>query len=229
MAWKVLVLAAVAMLVTAAPAYAHSKGKGVVVEEEHTVTPYKDDGYAIKPPEPQSLGGDFELEDTSGNTVTRETLKGKWSLIYFGYPSCREACPTALENMTQALIQMGSEAEAVQPLFIDFSMEKPDPKGVAQFVSNFHPKLKGLVGSRAQIFTLLRLFKVRRDYGNEFYSTKETGPRIDHTTYFYLVDPSGVTRTYFYHTLTPDKMAAAMREQMARVQKDAGAGQPAVK
>ena len=125
MAWKVLVLAAVAMLVTAAPAYTHSKGKGVVVEEEHTVKPFKDDGYAIKPPEPQSLGGDFEIEDTDGNTVTSETLKGKWILIYFGYPSCREACPTALENMTQALIQMGSEAEAVQPFFVDFSMQRP--------------------------------------------------------------------------------------------------------
>ena len=223
-----LVAAAVA-LAAASPALSHSKGKGVVVEEEHTVTPYKDDGYAIKPPEPQSLGGDFEIEDTDGNLVTSETLKGKWFLIYFGYPSCREACPTALENMTQALIQMGSEADGVQPLFVDFSMEKADPKGVAQFVGNFHPKLKGLVGSRAQIFTMLRLYKVRRDYGNEFYSTKETGPRIDHTTYFYLVDPSGVTRTYFYHTLTPEKMAAALREQMALSQKDAGAPTPAVK
>ena len=169
---KAFFLVAAAMVAATGPAFAHSKGEGVVVEEEQTVTPYKDDGYAIKPPEPQSLGGDFELEDTSGNVVTSATLKGKWSLIYFGYPSCREACPTALENMTQALIQMGSEAEAVQPLFVDFSMEKADPKGVAQFVGNFHPKLKGLVGSRAQIFTMLRLYKVRRDYGNEFYSTK---------------------------------------------------------
>ncbi len=229
MNWKVLVLAAAAMLAVAAPAFAHSSGKGVVVEEEHSVAPLKDNGYAVQPPEPETLGGEFELKDTSGNIVTNESFKGKWTLIYFGYPSCREACPTGLENMTQALIQMGSEADAVQPLFIDFSMERPDPKGVAQFVSNFHPKLKGLVGSRAQIFTLIRLFKVRRDYGNEFYSTKETGPRIDHTTYFYLVDPSGVTRTYFYHTLTPEKMAAAIREQMARPQKDAGTPPPAVK
>ena len=229
MTWKVPVLAALMVAVYAGGALAHGSGKGIVVEEEHKVTPSKDDGYAVTPPEPESLGGDYELNDTSGAAVTNKTFEGKWALIYFGYPSCREACPTALENMTQALIQLGADADNVQPLFIDFSMEKPDPKGVQQFVGNFHPKLKGLVGSRAQIFTLVRLFKVRRDYGNSAFSTKETGPRIDHTTYFYLVDPSGVTRTYFYHTLTPEKMAATLREQMARPQKDAAAPQPAVK
>ncbi len=229
MSWKLPAIVVMAFFAYLGPVYAHSSGKGVLVEEEHKVTPSKDDGYAVKPPEPETLGGDYELNDTAGAAVTNTTFKGKWVLIYFGYPSCREACPLALENMTQALIQLGAEADNVQPLFIDFSMEKPDPKGVQQFVSNFHPKLKGLVGSRAQIFTLVRLFSVRRDYGNSAYSGKETGPRIDHTTYFYLVDPSGVTRTYFYHTLAPEKMAALLREQMARTQKDAGAPQPAVK
>lgn len=210
------------LTVLSVPVLAHSKARGTIVEETYTATPYSEDGYATKPPEPASLGGVYELSDTSGAAVTNETFKGKWALYYFGYPSCREACPTGLENMTQALIQLGSEADQIQPLFVDFSMEKADPKGVQQFVSNFHPKLKGLVGSRAQIFEIVRLFKVRRDYGNSAYSSKETGPRIDHTTYFYLVDPAGVTRTYFYHNLAPDKMAAAIREQMARPQKDAG-------
>lgn len=226
---KLATLAAFALLCSSTGGLAHSSGKGIVVQEEQTITPSKDDSYAEKPPAPESLGGAFELKDTTGNSVTNESLKGQWALIYFGYPSCREACPVALENMTQALIQLGHDGDSVQPLFIDFSMERPDPKGVQQFVSNFHPRLKGLVGTRGQIFELVRLFKVRRDYGNAAFSTKETGPRIDHTTYFYLVDPTGVTRTYFYHTLAPEKMAAALREQMALAQKDAGAPKPAVK
>jgi protein SCO1/2 len=227
---KTMLMTAVFLALSAGPLLAHSKGKGVMVDEQHTVTPTDQEiAYTEKPPEPETLGGEYELKDTSGSVVTNETFKGHWALIYFGFPSCREACPTGLENMTQALIQMGSEADQVQPIFIDFSMEKPDPKGVAQFVSNFHPKLKGLVGSRAQIFNVVRLFKVRRDYGGGGYSSKETGPRIDHTTYFYLVDPSGVTRTYFYHSMAPEKMASAIREQMARPQTDAGVSQPAVK
>lgn len=215
-------VAAALVLAGTAHCFAHSAGKGIVVEEQQTIEPSKDDGYAVKPPEPETLGGAFELKDTAGNVVTNDTLKGRWALIYFGYPSCREACPVALENMTQALIQLGSDGDRIEPLFIDFSMERADPKGVQQFVSNFHPRLKGLVGTRGQIFEMVRLFKVRRDYGNSAFGMKETGPRIDHTTYFYLVDPSGVTRTYFYHTLPPEKMAASIREQFARPQKDAG-------
>ncbi|GEO17693.1 hypothetical protein MAE02_53890 [Microvirga aerophila] len=111
---------------------------------------------------------------------------------------------------------LGPDTDEVQPLFVDVSMEKPDIAGLAQFVSNFHPKLVGLTGTRAQTFAVVRDFKVRREYAMTNYSTKETGPRLNHTSYFYLVDPEGVTRAYFYHNLSPERMALTMRLHLKR-------------
>jgi cytochrome oxidase Cu insertion factor (SCO1/SenC/PrrC family) len=132
-------------------------------------------------------------------------------LIFFGYTGCREACPTGLVTMTKALESMGPDADRVQPLFIDFSPEEPDLKGLAQFVGNFHPRLIGLTGSRIQISDAIRQFQVRREFKATNYSRKETGRRIDHTTYLYLVDPEGKTRAYFHHRRAPEEMAASIQ------------------
>jgi protein SCO1/2 len=116
--------------------------------------------------------------------------------------------------MTQTMNALGSDAEHIQPLFVDFSMEEPDVPGLAQFVDNFHPKLIGLTGTRAQTFGIVREFKVRREYTMTNYSLKETGRRINHTTYFYLVDPAGKTKAYFSYDLTPEQMVTAIRHHV---------------
>jgi cytochrome oxidase Cu insertion factor (SCO1/SenC/PrrC family) len=162
-------------------------------------------------PAAQTLGGSFELVDHTGSTVTERSFRGQWMLIFFGYTGCREACPTGLVTMTKALEVMGPDADRVQPLFIDFSPEEPDLKGLAQFVDNFHPRLIGLTGTRIQISDAIRQFKIRREFKAANYSSKETGRRIDHTTYFYLIDPEGRTRAYFHHRRAPEEMAASIR------------------
>jgi protein SCO1/2 len=184
---------------------------GEVLSERQTLVPASKDYVA---PDPHSLGGHFELTDHNGRAVEDTTFRGRWMLIYFGYPGCREACPVALLTMTQALDAMGQDADQIQPLFIDFSMEEPDLKGLGQFVGNFHPRLLGLAGTRAQTFAAVRQFKVRREYMHANYSEKETGPRIDHTTYFYLVDPNGITQAYFYHDQPVESIIADIRQHV---------------
>jgi protein SCO1/2 len=188
-----------AQILGATPAFAH---------ESHGSTDRAEDDVL---PDPATLGGPFTLTDHTGRPVTDRTFRGGWMFIYFGYTGCREGCPTALVSMTQALEELGPDADRIQPLFIDFSMEEPDLPGLAQFVSNFHPRLIGLAGTRAQTFAAVRQFKVRRDFQFGNYSPKETGSRIDHTTFLYLVDPNGVTRAYFHHAMPADEMAKAIR------------------
>ncbi len=170
--------------------------------------------YESEPPRPQTIGRPFELMDHTGKTVTNASYPGKWLVLFFGFAGCREACPTGLDNLSAAMDALGSDADQIQPLFVDVSMEKPDIAGLAQFVSNFHPKLVGLTGTRAQTFAVVRDFKVRRSYAMMNYSSKETGPRLNHTTYFFLVDPEGVTRAYFYHNIAPEEMAETISSHL---------------
>jgi protein SCO1/2 len=169
---------------------------------------------AYKGPAPHELGGPFTLVDHEGREVSPETWKGRYLLMFFGFVGCRESCPTGLTNMQGALELMGKEGERIQPLFVDIDMIRPDQSALAEFVANFHPRLVGLTGSRKQIFAVCRDFRVRRDFQHNYFSKKETGARINHSTYFFLVAPDGRTLTYFYHNLPPERMVAELRRHM---------------
>ncbi|MDB5634344.1 MAG: copper-binding protein, partial [Tardiphaga sp.] len=45
---------------------------------------------------PASIGGPFQLTDQAGQTVTDKNLKGKPTLIFFGFTHCPDVCPTSL-------------------------------------------------------------------------------------------------------------------------------------
>ena len=50
-----------------------------------------------------TLGGDFEMDSTLGKTVSLRDFEGKLLLIYFGYTSCQDVCPTTLTVIKQAV------------------------------------------------------------------------------------------------------------------------------
>jgi protein SCO1/2 len=204
------------MLGGAAPASAHSKLFGApMAEKDAMIERTEPKGY--RPPDVKTLGGPFELTDPKGQTVTQDSFPGKWILLTFGFPGCRESCPIALDSLSKALEIMGPEAEALQTLFVDISMDrKPDHKAMAQFVSNFHESIVGLSGTRAQVSAMVRNYKIRREYGHVMVSTRETGPRIDHSTFVFVIDPQRRTRSFFYHDLPAEKMVDHIRKAFAQ-------------
>ena len=54
------------------------------------------------------LGGPFELIDQDGHKFTQEDLKGKYTLLYFGYTYCPDVCPTELTILAEALDKLAS-------------------------------------------------------------------------------------------------------------------------
>lgn len=213
---SVLMAIAVTASVTAlaagpTPGVAHGNHiRGQIVKEQTNATPTT----AYAAPEPRTLGGAFDLIDHNGKTVTERSYPGRTLLVYFGYAGCREACPIALDSLSRALEELGTDADKVQPLFVDIDMAGPDLKGLTQFVGNFNSRLVGLTGSRKQMHHMLRIFKVRRDYGHPGNGKRETGPRIDHTTYVFVVGADGITRNYFYHNLPSEKMVQLIRQEL---------------
>ena len=202
------VAAAIAALCLAAGGAAAHQPRGELLQQRLKLE-RADPSY--RPPDPAKLGGPFTMTDHTGREVTHDTYRGKLSLMFFGFHGCRESCPTGLDKIAPMMELLGADAAKVQPVFVDVSMGREDLKGLAQWVSNFHPSLVGLTGTRAERFEIVRLFQVRREYKHNTYNPKETGPRLDHSTYFYVIDTEGRTRSYFYHTLSPEEMAAAVR------------------
>ena len=157
------------------------------------------------------IGGPFELVDQDGQRATQESLKGKWSLIYFGYTYCPDVCPTSLSVMTQALDQIGPLAERITPVFITVDPERDTVAQLAAYHEHFHPSFVMLTGTPEQVRDAARTFRV---YYRKAESESSTEYLMDHSSITYLMGPDGAYVTHFGHDATPEGMAATLREKL---------------
>src|SRR5262245_54546600 len=63
------------------------------------------DGTAYEPPRPLP---EFALVDQHGAPFGRERLEGRWSLVFFGFTSCPDVCPTTLALLAQSEKTLGA-------------------------------------------------------------------------------------------------------------------------
>ncbi len=161
---------------------------------------YGDDSPVI-----DGLGGRFFLTNHLGQTVTEQDMKGKYSLVFFGYTSCPDVCPTSLTVLTQALQQMGVLAEQVQPYFISVDPERDTVKLLRNYVSYFDQRLIGLTGSEQMIKRVADQFRVKYEKGPRDKSDSSLYT-MDHTASLYLMAPDGSFVTKFANGITADAL-----------------------
>src|SRR6516225_10562880 len=129
-----------------------------------------------------SIGGPFTLTAADGRTVTDQTYRGKWLLIYFGYTSCPDACPTALNNMGVALDRLGAETAVVQPIFITVDPKRDNREALAEYLKSFDPRIVALTGTADQIVTVVKEYRVYVS------AHSESGDYlVDHSSLYYLM------------------------------------------
>lgn len=154
------------------------------------------------------IGGPFTLTSADGRTVTDQTYRGKWMLIYFGYTFCPDACPTALSNISVALQKMGSEADKLQPLFITVDPKRDTRQVMSAYLESFDHRIVGLVGTQAQTDAVAKTYRVyfepHKDGGDNYL--------IDHSVYFYLMDPDGKFVDVIEGVTPGDQMAERLQE-----------------
>ena len=145
------------------------------------------------------IGGPFTLVDQHGREVTDKDFAGRFMLVYFGYTFCPDVCPLSLSNMVQAVALLDPERDTVAQM--------------AQYAPLFDPRLVALTGSADQIKQAAKAYRV-------YYSKVENGDAgdylMDHSAFIYLMGPDGRYRRHFGHDAAPDKLAEALRTELAK-------------
>jgi protein SCO1/2 len=163
---------------------------------------------------PVTIGGPFTLMAPDGATVTDQTFRGKWLLVYFGYTFCPNTCPMTLNEIATALEKLGTDAAKMQPLFITVDPQRDTREVLEQYTRSFDPRIVGLTGNPQQIDAVIQ------EYGA--YSVRHmTGPGpedyvMDHSTYLYVMDPGGKFVRAFDADTPGDRIADALRELLSQ-------------
>lgn len=128
--------------------------------------------------------GHFELVNQDGKVVSEADLKGKWSLLFFGYRYCPDVCPTTLAELNRTVRLLGDAP--VQVVLVSVDPERDSPAELKEYVKYFNPAFTAWTGNAAQLSQLaeeLHLFYARQEQSGAPYL-------MDHSAQIVLIDPA---------------------------------------
>jgi cytochrome oxidase Cu insertion factor (SCO1/SenC/PrrC family) len=182
---------------------------GIVAYDFSALFPTGSDGEQVAPVD---IGGPFTLTDQTGATRNAEDFRGKLMLVYFGYTYCPDACPTALQDMSQAIDLLGAKGDAVQPIFITIDPARDTVEQMKLYAENFHPRLIALTGTPEQIAAAARGYRVYYQKGHA--ASGSTDYLMDHSSYIYLMGRDGRYVSHFSPGITAQQIAVAIEKRL---------------
>ncbi len=133
----------------------------------------------------------FSLRDQQGRPFTRDNYRGQWSIVFFGYTSCPDICPTTMGNMDRL-----SRAEGMPPTQFVFHTVDPrrdTPEKLAEYVSYFNEDFIAVTGDKDEIDKFAEPLGVIYDFEGD---TASDDYIVTHFAAVYIIDPKARLRAY---------------------------------
>ncbi len=140
------------------------------------------------------VGGNFEAVFTNGTPITQEDLKGRPHVMFFGFTHCPDVCPTTLYEAGQWLEALGEDGNKLDVYFVSIDPERDTAPVLAEYLTAFDKRIKGITGSVEQINRMVKKWHVfvEKDGGGEDYN-------VNHTATTFLMNSKGeFVRTISY-------------------------------
>ncbi|MEB4591039.1 SCO family protein [Candidatus Thiothrix sp. Deng01] len=170
-----------------------------------------DEGSTVVPVVAGKFGGDFTLMQGS-KPVSLNDFKGKVVVMYFGYASCPDICPTTLSIIASGLKELTpDELAQVQPIFISVDPERDSGDKLMAYATHFHPSFIGITGSPQQVQ------QAAKQYGAYFAKvpgTSAMGYTVDHTSQTYLVSKDGQYVKILPHNISKKDVVESIRDAL---------------
>lgn len=108
----------------------------------------------------------LELTTHDGATLTERKLHGNVTLLFFGYTSCPDACPTTMTTLRAALGELPADQQAqVTVLFVSVDPERDTPARLAAYAGYFGPRFTGATTDIPRLRQLASRYGTTFDYG----------------------------------------------------------------
>lgn len=129
---------------------------------------------------------EWRLTDHDGREVAAADWLGRPAMVFFGFTWCPDVCPTTLSDISLWLEELGSEADQLVVALITVDPARDTPAALADYLSSFDPRIRGLTGSRAEIGQAAESFRVKYER-----VPQEGSYTMNHTAGVFLFDDGG--------------------------------------
>ncbi len=146
----------------------------------------------------QANGARFDLAAEQGKVV----------LIFFGYTSCPDVCPTTLSDWIHVRRALGADAAKVRFVFVSVDPERDTPEVAQQYVRKFDSTFVGLSGTEAEIEAMKQAWGIGAFPEGD---TRRPGYTVAHPAHTFLVDRAGRLKYLYEPGVRGEELAQDLR------------------
>ncbi len=156
---------------------------------------------------------EFALLDHHGERFDRQSLRGRWTLLFFGFSRCPDVCPTTmalLGRFAETLRGLPEQADT-QVVMVSVDPARDRVAELARYVPRFNPEFLGVTGELADIQRLAAAlatpFHTLPGQGRDY--------QMEHGAELLLINPRGEFHGFFKAPLELSRLGPAYRSVRA--------------
>lgn len=135
---------------------------------------------------------EFDLINSQGKSVSGDDYSGRVRMLFFGFTSCPDVCPTALQKLNQATSGLDPALQdEVLTLFVSVDPKRDTPERLAKYVDFFGDNIVGLTGKEPQLRELAKRYRTTFGYDEP---AADGNYAVSHSSAIYVFDREGNPR-----------------------------------
>lgn len=172
---------------------------------------------------PPKVLPEFSLKQRDLGEFTTESIKGEWSLFFYGYTHCPDVCPTELFMLSEMMRAIEKNPDSVvkapKVVFVSVDPQRDTPESLQEYTGYYHPSFLGVTGEQEMVDQLSRSMGAmyERVYylnGKQLMIDEDEGvPEglensylINHSASIFLLNPEGEMHAIFSTPHNPEVM-----------------------
>ena len=154
---------------------------------------------------------EFDLAQSDGTRLIPGELHGHWTLVFLGFTSCPDVCPTTLAELAQAQKQWQAIPDSLRPrvVLVSIDPERDTPSKLGEYAHAFH---KDTLAATADIPSLERfataLGMVFQKVPGKHFEQNPNDYSMDHSSSIAVLDPKGRLAGLIRPPLNPQAIAS---------------------
>ena len=141
--------------------------------------------------EPKEIS-DFSFYSANGVEFTKDNLKGKWTLMYFGFTRCPDECPTTMyqiKKLVNILREKDFPLDDKQWVLVSIDPERDTPEEIDKYAKGFDEDFMGVSNIRPMLLSLATQLSVNNVMPSE--DSMDHSHLDNHVNNIILLNPNG--------------------------------------
>lgn len=156
------------------------------------------------------------LPTPQGVVKLHDLKQGKLTLMYFGFLSCPDACPTTLSTVGATFKDLSeAELKKINFLFVDVDPERDTLERLKEYTGYFHPLVTAVRLEPKDLDDFTRFFGIV--YMKVPLKNSKMGYTVDHSTGILVLSPEGKILPHIEHGTNKTLMTAILKKMLSEI------------